>query len=581
MIITALIAFSSLVLPTQFEGVPLEWSCSPFQYGTGDGCDCGCGVVDPDCTFGDPAQRDSCDDDGCAVDEVPNNGDPSRCVANVCGDGYVGGTEACDDGIGGGDDDGCVDDCSAIRAGFRCSKVGGGCAAPGCGDRFVEPFRDEQCDDGNDVAGDGCDACVAEVGYVCFTFQPCLPTTCGNLSVEIDFETRTGEACDDGNNNPNDGCHECQAQPGFICNPFDGFCQQQICGNNNLEQDPIGRGEECDDGGRVPGDGCDADCRAEDGFVCDFGGCRPVVCGDGVIAFPVEGCDDGNTDSNDGCAGDCSTFEPGFFCPREGSTCTPIVCGDGRIERDVFGNGEVCDDQNNDAGDGCFNCQGEPGAICDERGCRFPVCGDGIVEPFDRGGSEACDDGNDVDGDGCPADCSFVEAGFFCAAGGEPCVRVVCGDGTVFGDETCDDGNDDAGDGCSDVCVREDNFVCRTPGQPCEPLPSDWQCSLFTYGTDDGCDCGCGLPDPDCGDTFGVRDCDFNQCLGDAPFVDADDPTQCSTTPPPAEGEGEGEGEGGEGEGEPSLSGGGCGSCASGATPLTAVLALLLRRRRR
>ena len=29
--------------------VPPEWTCEPCHYGTGDGCDCGCGAVDPDC----------------------------------------------------------------------------------------------------------------------------------------------------------------------------------------------------------------------------------------------------------------------------------------------------------------------------------------------------------------------------------------------------------------------------------------------------------------------------------------------------------------------------------------------------
>ncbi len=31
------------------EAVPEDWDCNPSFYGSGDGCDCGCGLIDPDC----------------------------------------------------------------------------------------------------------------------------------------------------------------------------------------------------------------------------------------------------------------------------------------------------------------------------------------------------------------------------------------------------------------------------------------------------------------------------------------------------------------------------------------------------
>ncbi len=55
---------------------------------------------------------------------------------------------------------------------------------PGCGNRVID--FGEQCDDGNDVAGDGCDQCVAD--------------GCGN------GVTEGSEQCDDGNNFGGDGC---------------------------------------------------------------------------------------------------------------------------------------------------------------------------------------------------------------------------------------------------------------------------------------------------------------------------------------------------------------------------------------
>ncbi len=585
---------AALSLGAQFENVPLEWTCSPFQYDNGDGCDCGCGVIDPDCGVADGPllPREACSQDGCGGARVPTLGDPTRCTDNECGDGYVANNELCDDGDAVGEGDGCSDDCLEIKAGFRCSKEGGGCSVPGCGDRIVDVQRGEQCDDGNDDIDDGCGGCLAEVGYVCSTFQPCRQTVCGDGFVELDFETRSGEGCDDGNGNADDGCDQCVVSDGFICDPFDprNPCFRTICGNFNVEQDPIGRGEGCDDGDTDDGDGCDSECQVEDGFACDrFGVCAPLVCGNGVLQFP-EQCDDGNDDNRDGCAGDCSGFEAGFACGFDGGPCHAVVCGDGIAEGDNLGTVfEDCDDQNDVAGDGCTGCRRDPGSICLPDGtCHAQVCGDGLLDTFNVGGSEVCDDGNTVRNDGCSADCSFVEVGFFCPVPGEPCVQPECGDGVVEGAESCDDANADAGDGCDADCGREDDFVCRVPGAPCEPLPEAWLCSRFVYGAGDGCDCGCGVKDLDCPADFDAGDCDFNQCLDDAPFVDAADPTSCSDTfTPPAEGEGEGE-EGAEGEGEddPRLSGGGC-ACASGGSalplllPPSLLLPGLLRRRRR
>src|SRR5437868_163825 len=62
-----------------------------------------------------------------------------------------------------------------------------------CGDGRVD--EDEECDDGNNVSGDGCSAtCDNEGGAVC-----------GNGIVEA------GEACDDGNDVDDDECNNhCQ-----------------------------------------------------------------------------------------------------------------------------------------------------------------------------------------------------------------------------------------------------------------------------------------------------------------------------------------------------------------------------------
>ncbi len=51
-------------------------------------------------------------------------------------------------------------------------------------------------------------------------------------------------------------------------------------------------------------------------------------------------------------------------------------------------------------------------------------------------------------------------------------------------------------------------------GQPTYTAPSGWYCRPNRYGTNDGCDCNCGIPDPDCSpyqmDAF--RCSDFEMC---------------------------------------------------------------------
>ena len=104
-----------------------------------------------------------------------------------------------------------------------------------CGDGTLDPG--EECDDGNNVDGDGCSADCTVEGF------------CGDGVLD------PGEECDDGNNVDGDGCSANCTVEGF-------------CGDGVL--DP---GEECDDGNNVDGDGCSANCtveRAGDGCTPGF-----------------------------------------------------------------------------------------------------------------------------------------------------------------------------------------------------------------------------------------------------------------------------------------------------------------------
>jgi cysteine-rich repeat protein len=109
---------------------------------------------------------------------------------------------------------------------------------PCCGDGHLD--TGEQCDDGNTVNGDGCDAtCQTEA-------PPPPPPCCGDGHVD------TGEQCDDGNTVNGDGCDStCQTEapppPPEAC-----------CGDGHVDG-----AEQCDDGNTVSGDGCDSNCQLE------------------------------------------------------------------------------------------------------------------------------------------------------------------------------------------------------------------------------------------------------------------------------------------------------------------------------
>ena len=137
------------------------------------------------------------------------------------------------------------------------ASSGGVRAAPSaCADSTPTfgPDGAEQCDDGNDENGDGCD-------------RTCTPTACGN-------GVRTsGERCDDGNDIDGDGC--------------DAGCTATACGNGILSASEL-----CDDGNVIDGDGCDRTCT-------------PTACGNGVRTSG-ERCDDGNGVDNDGCSSTCT-----------------------------------------------------------------------------------------------------------------------------------------------------------------------------------------------------------------------------------------------------------------------------------
>lgn len=103
-----------------------------------------------------------------------------------------------------------------------------------CGNEIIE--ENEECDDGNLVNGDGCDAACQ------------FSNDCGDGDLDQIDNSPYFEGCDDGNEIDNDGCSS-------LC-----IIDEVIpdCGNGAREE-----GEECDDGNLVNGDNCSDECLIE------------------------------------------------------------------------------------------------------------------------------------------------------------------------------------------------------------------------------------------------------------------------------------------------------------------------------
>lgn len=360
---------------------------------------------------------DTCDDQlPCTVDTI-TSADALACTVTCTNEPmyqFEWETIACDDM------DTCTVDTAASYDPATCAVTGcmnaviGTCVSA-CGDGFISGT--ETCDDGNVFANDGCDAsCGLESGYACPTQgAPCYLGACGDGLVS------DPETCDDGNTSPFDGCAaDClYTETGFTCDAPGSLCAS-ICGDGLL----VGL-EECDDGNYNEGDGCDFICVIESGFMCPPTGgmCVPIgggFCGDAMVVG-AEQCDDGNFMFGDGCDQTCA-IESGFSCPPAGGMCFPIggFCGDG-----VLVGAEVCDDGNGTPGDGCdATCLPEIGYQCPQPGLPCaPFCGDNLMV-----GSELCDDGPNNGFYGyCDASCTGP--GPFCGDGIPQMPQEVCDDG--------------------------------------------------------------------------------------------------------------------------------------------------------
>ncbi|MBN1772592.1 MAG: DUF4215 domain-containing protein [Deltaproteobacteria bacterium] len=308
--------------------------CDDGNAVSGDGCE-------PDCTFsgncgdGAVAPPEECDDANFVwTDDCVN------CANARCGDGYVRLTaanpadiEVCDDGNATAGD-GCEADCRysplcgngtvdppevCDDGDFEVTDDCIACQAARCGDGLLRtnpanPADLEQCDDGNAISGDGCDAdctytCVAD--DECPDLDPCLFEFCDpSFHVCASIPEYDGIECG-----------------GDICSGF-GTCLAGAC----YFSGPL----DCNDHEACTTDGCDplTGCHhteAAEGSVCDDGlfcisndRCRRGL--DGILYCTGElgtsPCNDGDPCTTDRCIEASDTCEHGF------PEYLALVCGD-------------------------------------------------------------------------------------------------------------------------------------------------------------------------------------------------------------------------------------------------------------
>lgn len=359
------------------------WRCAIQSWGAGDGCDCGCGIEDPDCTAG----LAQCTTPNCNEAECKTCHDQSGRVV------------PCDDAIANwtcepqryGSGDGC--DCGCGVSDPDCA--GSGCSALGCRDPACK--RCTESDYGADVSI----GCTPATGWTCNkqhygTGDGC---DCGCGIADPDCGD-SSHGCTGANCQQSD-CDYCHAPGAFdprddddyvICSP--GW----TCGNAG---DPAWADAECDCGCGKP----DPDCRKASRLGCTGSGCKTEACeycnagGSGraqctglswdddascdISHYGLDGlcdCGCGATDPdcgpNLGCAGAQCAAEGCEVCHAGGSLdrCLKWTC-----PKAAYGDGSRCDC-------GCGAPDPDCSLLgCTEPGCSDPACSeDGCHDPFGR-----------------------------------------------------------------------------------------------------------------------------------------------------------------------------------------------------
>jgi cysteine-rich repeat protein/Cys-rich repeat protein len=302
-----------------------------------------------------------------------------------------------------------------------------------CGDGVLD--SSEQCDDGNNVNGDGCSSFCAVEGV---------------------------EDCVDWLDNDADGLIDC-TDADCAGNPS---CAS-FCGDGVLSN-----GEQCDDGNNQNGDGCSSICTVE----------QPSneICGDGA-------------DNDQDGAADCADSDCAADAGCQPECVIDADCSDGQ----QCNNGVCCDDPENGCIPNGRDPVCQFDYQCGHGACVDGFCHDECVADADCPTGQTCQNGlclTDPDGgDECifDADCAA-------AADGEYCINAYChescaADTDCADNEVCRGGICQPDDGAKAECAI--NADCPVAGQECVNAVCRFSCDNDTdcensCGTGSACDLG-------------------------------------------------------------------------------------------
>ena len=214
---------------------------------------------------------------------------------------------------------------------------------------------------------------------------------------------------------------------------------------------------------------------------------------------------------NDGCDCECDVPDPDcktqadilFNCPAGTVTCIDNVClNETEIAERVIPPEWTCSPNFYDANDGC-DCEcGAPDPDCDKENQELFGCSAENVCVLGECVEQCLPENFNVL-DGCHCGCGQVDPDC------KTQLVVNCPTNTV--------------------CVK-DECVVEIVG---DRVPLEWTCSPTFYVGNDGCDCNCGAPDPDCESTPVVFGCDgetdvceLGICIGNPTVTPTDAPSQ-------------------------------------------------------
>jgi hypothetical protein len=507
----------------QYSPPPAAWACDPSYYDAHDGCDCECGVADPDCNYTSQVLLNcpedviaTCEDGICIAAEVP----PSW----ICPPKYYGTQDGCDCYCGADDPDCSIPDQHVYGCPCDSMQCDKGLCSGVCSDKFFMytstnslAVRKQQLKDTgrphslfprlHDVVLSPQQ--TAPVSWVCpiefYAANDGCDCSCGDFDPDCTTQPFPVYGCESGVNAacaPDGSCQYTGAVPsGWTCSPW-AYNSGDACDCGCGAWDP-----DCDTSTVIDG------CAVSQLVSCSTltNNCEYAEDIPDTWVCPVEYYHNG-----DGCHCNCGAVDPDCVdtpnpvlnCPCSGMTCSDGFCTGVCFNMQFTQVAAVCGDGSCTAGE-AYSCPED-----------CPSCGDGVCSSIESCSSCAgdccqyqCAPGcsnidleNDVCDEACnTASCSFDFEVCYCAEG---CPPSYVGD--KYCDLNCNVPQCYYDDGDCDYCNPKCPSLWLGDGE-CDDYCNNEECH---YDNGD-CQSNCACPYEYLGDGVCDSECDVKACSYD------------------------------------------------------------------